>query len=65
MTATASPLRRSFLPQSNGHAHVNGNTNAFSNGDNDDHLNKPWIVQKFGGTSIGKFIETITGTIVQ
>ncbi|KAG0049743.1 Aspartokinase [Gryganskiella cystojenkinii] len=26
---------------------------------------KPWLVQKFGGTSIGKFIETITGTIVQ
>ncbi|KAG0313810.1 Aspartokinase [Dissophora globulifera] len=29
------------------------------------HLAKPWLVQKFGGTSIGKFIETITGTIVQ
>ncbi|GJJ78491.1 aspartate kinase [Entomortierella parvispora] len=26
---------------------------------------KPWLVQKFGGTSIGKFVETITGTIVQ
>ncbi|KAF8981326.1 Aspartokinase [Podila verticillata] len=65
MTATASPLRRSFLPQSNEHAHANGNGNAYSNGDNDDHLHKPWIVQKFGGTSIGKFIETITGTIVQ
>ncbi|KAG0354308.1 Aspartokinase, partial [Gamsiella multidivaricata] len=26
---------------------------------------KPWLVQKFGGTSIGKFIENITGTIVQ
>ncbi|KAF9895988.1 hypothetical protein BX616_008393, partial [Lobosporangium transversale] len=25
---------------------------------------RPWLVQKFGGTSIGKFIETITGTIV-
>ncbi|KAK3848303.1 MAG: LOW QUALITY PROTEIN: Aspartate/glutamate/uridylate kinase [Linnemannia gamsii] len=25
----------------------------------------PWLVQKFGGTSIGKFIETITGNIVQ
>jgi len=32
-----------------------------------DHFGaqKPWLVQKFGGTSIGKFIETITGTIVQ
>ncbi|KAG0324868.1 Aspartokinase, partial [Podila horticola] len=72
MTATASPLRRSFLPQSNGHAYAhangtsNGNGHAYINGDsNDDHLHKPWIVQKFGGTSIGKFIETITGTIVQ
>ncbi|KAF9323644.1 Aspartokinase [Podila minutissima] len=66
MTATASPLRRSFLPQTNGHAHAHANGHAYSNDDNnDDHLDKPWIVQKFGGTSIGKFIETITGTIVQ
>ncbi|KAG0064314.1 hypothetical protein BGZ92_005800, partial [Podila epicladia] len=65
MTATASPLRRSFLPQSNGHVHAHANGHAYSNGDNnDEHLYKPWIVQKFGGTSIGKFIETITGTIV-
>jgi aspartate kinase len=28
------------------------------------HLERPWLVQKFGGTSIGKFIETITDTIV-
>ncbi|KAI7827399.1 Aspartate/glutamate/uridylate kinase [Gamsiella multidivaricata] len=30
-----------------------------------DQSKKPWLVQKFGGTSIGKFVETITGTIVQ
>jgi aspartate kinase len=25
---------------------------------------KPWVVQKYGGTSIGKLLETITGTII-
>lgn len=25
---------------------------------------KPWIVQKYGGTSLGKLLEAITGTIV-
>ncbi|RIA86416.1 Aspartate/glutamate/uridylate kinase [Glomus cerebriforme] len=25
----------------------------------------PWVVQKFGGTSVGKFLENITGTIVK
>lgn len=25
----------------------------------------PWIVQKFGGTSVGKFLENITDTIVR
>ncbi|KAF9919966.1 Aspartokinase [Linnemannia zychae] len=25
---------------------------------------RPWIVQKFGGTSIGKFVHTITSTII-
>jgi aspartate kinase len=25
---------------------------------------KPWIVQKYGGTSIGKLLKTITGTII-
>ncbi|KAG9294666.1 hypothetical protein G9A89_008145 [Geosiphon pyriformis] len=27
--------------------------------------NLPWVVQKFGGTSVGKFLETITETIVK
>jgi aspartate kinase len=26
--------------------------------------NRPWVVQKYGGTSIGKLLETITGTII-
>jgi aspartate kinase len=30
-----------------------------------DSEHRSWIVQKFGGTSIGKFIENITGTIIQ
>ncbi|KAF9436503.1 Aspartokinase [Entomortierella beljakovae] len=38
---------------------------ANANSQEDNHLQKLWIVQKFGGTSIGKFVETITGTIVQ
>ncbi|KAG0257543.1 Aspartokinase [Mortierella polycephala] len=38
-------------------ANVNANGHA--------HHQKPWVVQKFGGTSIGKHINTITGTIVQ
>lgn len=25
---------------------------------------RPWVVQKYGGTSIGKLLETITGTII-
>ncbi|KAG0001587.1 Aspartokinase [Entomortierella chlamydospora] len=41
--------------------HAMANTN--SRFTDPDH--KQWIVQKFGGTSIGKFVETITGTIVQ
>ena len=29
-----------------------------------DIQSKPWIVQKYGGTSIGKFLDTITGSII-
>ncbi|KAG0326232.1 Aspartokinase [Dissophora globulifera] len=38
---------------------------AIGTGSNNFGDQKPWLVQKFGGTSIGKFIEVITGTIVQ
>ncbi|KAG0019708.1 Aspartokinase [Podila clonocystis] len=38
--------------------------NANTNG-HQSHQCRSWIVQKFGGTSIGKFMDTITGTIVQ
>ncbi|KAF9355211.1 Aspartokinase [Mortierella sp. NVP85] len=32
--------------------------------DQKTRLSRPWLVQKFGGTSIGKFVDTITNTIV-
>ncbi|KAF9916214.1 Aspartokinase [Lobosporangium transversale] len=72
---TASPLRDS-LPRrvgievnTNGHSapHTNGHATTTAADPEDPNFasQKPWLVQKFGGTSIGKFIENITGTIVQ
>jgi len=29
----------------------------------DPELKKPWLVQKYGGTSVGKFLEAITSEI--
>ncbi|KAF9999643.1 Aspartokinase [Entomortierella chlamydospora] len=55
---TPSPLRKSFPPHMK--VEVNLNPNFKPNGP--EH--KPWLVQKFGGTSIGKFIDTIAGNIV-
>ncbi|KAI9242326.1 MAG: Aspartate/glutamate/uridylate kinase [Podila humilis] len=40
-------------------------TNGANTNGHSGHQHRPWIVQKFGGTSIGKFMDTITGTIVQ
>jgi aspartate kinase len=39
-------------------------TNLHENGNGNFGTQKQWLVQKFGGTSIGKFIENITSTIV-
>ncbi len=30
----------------------------------DNSKSKPWVVQKYGGTSIGKLLDTITGEII-
>ncbi|KAF9167290.1 Aspartokinase [Actinomortierella ambigua] len=57
---TASPLRKSLQIQ------VSDSVQPYTNGfSHSQRQHRPWLVQKFGGTSIGKFIENITGTIVQ
>ncbi|KAG0230881.1 Aspartate/glutamate/uridylate kinase [Mortierella sp. GBAus27b] len=53
----SSPLRKSLL-----HMQIETNLHGNTNGSSDGQ--KPWLVQKFGGTSIGKFAENITGTII-
>ncbi|KAF8976112.1 Aspartokinase [Entomortierella lignicola] len=56
---TSSPLRKSLT------SHLKLEVNVNSNSNPNAPENKPWLVQKFGGTSIGKFIDTITDTIIQ
>ncbi|KAF9925159.1 Aspartokinase [Mortierella alpina] len=59
----AAPLsaRRSFPP----HIDLEISQSSESHPSHRTPSQQPWVVQKFGGTSIGKFVETITGTIVQ
>ncbi|KAG0213688.1 Aspartokinase [Mortierella sp. GBA30] len=59
--ASPSPARRSIPPHMK--LEISNSTEVRSM--NYCRFKRPWVVQKFGGTSIGKFIETITGTIVQ